>query len=1048
MPNIEDSSKVVPPRPSRVMNLVRILNGGETGVSGEQIRHKTQALNASRAADAGRKLPVATSRILRELSKKLSHSEATAPGLSSLESASAAQALAKEYRDIGYFELSLQFYHEALAARQFLLGGTHATTLNTLDSIAGVFEIQSKWDDARAYYQQSLDGRRDNPAFGPDHPSILVAATKVAKMLNSAGSLEDALGQYTDILTRYSAMPNKGSTPALAVRSEIATINLKLKNFQEAATQYRIVLEGRQSNLGAGHRLTIETVKAIDMVEKLIADSIAEPADGSSSTSNPEITSDSSTSKPSFSEPPCLDFDLSAYKAAIAEKQKSLGKQHPETLKAMFDLAQAYASNGQDEAAIGWYHETLMGRENIFGQSHPLVLSTCHALAESYKAHEDYSSALKYCQQALHGREVKLGLEHQDTLRSVLTIGGIYKALREYSKAIDLMTRAVDGYKSKFGPTHPSTLHAQYQLAETFKQKGRLNEALEIHQEVLCARLEVIGISHQATFASQYAIGSILHSLSRDAEAAQTFLELLNGEEKLLGKYHSSTTATALQLGSVYWTLEKWTEALTYYQFALEGIQRLSKCHTISGWTTISNIALCHVMLEQFNDALELQRKVLGISETVHGIEHPGTIQACDRLAQTCMKTENFEEAQELYGRVLVDKEKKLPDTDADVSRILFQLSLCCFSNAQYEKSAVWARRLLSAGNETHIEHRIDTMRRLGIIYTHQARNEEALEILQKALEESTAALGNEHWLSQRLTEQITSLYLTMDRDTTASQIFQKQLEWAQSQLSTGNPEPVILLCELARVHEKENQYSEALSLWSAALETITSSHALFSLKPDITCNIIDIHIKLHDTDIALSLLQDLLQFQTSETEQLNTYLRIGSIHDTLSDYSSAITAFTEVLRIEESSLGETHSDTLCTLRKLSSLYLSTGDLKTALGLCQRAVAGFRSTQSSIQVYATLTTLSQILIAMGHLTSALEAQEEAAIEFETVSGPLDEQSLRAGLLLAEMYQLLERNEKAVLWFEKVLSGYKQKLGARHPGAEKAERGLLELRGCS
>src|SRR5438034_11571024 len=105
------------------------MKGSMRGPFGEAVTNQTQRLNAERSSLVGGKAANAASTTgnLRTLIHTLSSREAAASGLSSHESATAAQALAKAYQDVNQFDMALEYYHQALAAREFLLGPTHPT---------------------------------------------------------------------------------------------------------------------------------------------------------------------------------------------------------------------------------------------------------------------------------------------------------------------------------------------------------------------------------------------------------------------------------------------------------------------------------------------------------------------------------------------------------------------------------------------------------------------------------------------------------------------------------------------------------------------------------------------------------------------------------------------------------------------------------------------------------------------------------------------------------------------------------------------------------
>lgn len=72
-----------------------------------------------------------------------------------------------------------------------------------------------------------------------------------------------------------------------------------------------------------------------------------------------------------------------------------LGKEHPDTLTSMNNLAGLYESQGKCEAAKALYEETLQLRKKILGLEHPQTLGSINKLARLYESQGKYEAADK-----------------------------------------------------------------------------------------------------------------------------------------------------------------------------------------------------------------------------------------------------------------------------------------------------------------------------------------------------------------------------------------------------------------------------------------------------------------------------------------------------------------------------------------------------------------------------------------------------------------------------------------------------------------------------
>jgi eukaryotic-like serine/threonine-protein kinase len=128
---------------------------------------------------------------------------------------------------------------------------------------------------------------------------------------------------------------------------------------------------------------------------------------------------------------------------ARATYQAKLGPEHPDTLRCMNNLAQAYQAAGKLDLALPLFEETL-----------------------------------KF-------RKAKLGPEHPDTLASMNNVASAYLAAGKLDLALPLFEETLKLQKAKLGPDHPNTLRCMNNLAEAYQVAGKLDLALPLFQEAL-----------------------------------------------------------------------------------------------------------------------------------------------------------------------------------------------------------------------------------------------------------------------------------------------------------------------------------------------------------------------------------------------------------------------------------------------------------------------------------------------------------------------------------------------------------------------------------
>jgi hypothetical protein len=70
----------------------------------------------------------------------------------------------------------------------------------------------------------------------------------------------------------------------------------------------------------------------------------------------------------------------------LADRERILGVDHPDTLTARGNLAESYREAGRSGEAISLEQRVLADRERILGAEHPDTLAARDNLARSYRA--------------------------------------------------------------------------------------------------------------------------------------------------------------------------------------------------------------------------------------------------------------------------------------------------------------------------------------------------------------------------------------------------------------------------------------------------------------------------------------------------------------------------------------------------------------------------------------------------------------------------------------------------------------------------------------
>ena len=112
-------------------------------------------------------------------------------------------------------------------------------------------------------------------------------------------------------------------------------------------------------------------------------------------------------------------------------REMVLGKEHPDTLRSMNNLAVCLDEQKKWDEAEPLYRETLMLREMVLGKEHPDTLLTMYNLATMLADQERYEEAEQVFRETWMLSRTVLGKNHRDTL---LTRDRLASVLRSQGK--------------------------------------------------------------------------------------------------------------------------------------------------------------------------------------------------------------------------------------------------------------------------------------------------------------------------------------------------------------------------------------------------------------------------------------------------------------------------------------------------------------------------------------------------------------------------------------------------------------------------------------
>jgi tetratricopeptide (TPR) repeat protein len=202
----------------------------------------------------------------------------------------------------------------------------------------------------------------------------------------------------------------------------------------------------------------------------------------------------------------------------VADQERVLGPDHPDTLTARNNLAADYQQVGRTDEAITLHEQNLADRERVLGPDHPDTLASRHNLAADYQQVGRTDEAITLQEQNLADFERILGPDHPDTLTTRNSLATAYRAAGRTDEAITLQEQNLADRERILGPDHPDTLHSRHNLANAYAAAGRTDEAITLHEQNLADRERILGPDHPDTLHSRHNLANAYRSAGRATE--------------------------------------------------------------------------------------------------------------------------------------------------------------------------------------------------------------------------------------------------------------------------------------------------------------------------------------------------------------------------------------------------------------------------------------------------------------------------------------------------------------------------------------------------
>ncbi|KAJ7614873.1 hypothetical protein FB45DRAFT_1109088 [Roridomyces roridus] len=436
------------------------------------------------------------------------------------------------------------------------------------------------------------------------------------------------------------------------------------------------------------------------------------------------------------------------YELNLQRQRELLGKHHPDTLRAMANLAATYWQLGRYREAEPLEISVLKQRQKLLGDDHPDTLRAMANLAATYRQLGRYREAEHLKGSVLKQRQKLLGDDHPDTLRAMANLAATYGQLGRYREAEPLEISVLKQRQKLLGDDHPDTLRAMANLAATYGQLGRYREAEPLEISVLKECQKLLGDDHPDTLRAMANLAATYRQLGRYREAEPLEISVLQQCQRLLGDNHPDMLLAMANLAATYWKLGRYREAEHLEGSVLKQRQKLLGDDHPDTLRAMANLAVTYGQLGRYREAEPLEISVLKECQKLLGDDHPDTLRAMANLAATYGHLGRYREAEPLKVSVLKERQKLLGYDHPDTLRAMANLAATYGQLGRYREAEPLEISVLKERQKLLGDHHPDTLRAmasLALTYWKLGRYQEAEPLETIVLEQRQKLLNDDH---------------------------------------------------------------------------------------------------------------------------------------------------------------------------------------------------------------------------------------------------------------------------------------------------------------
>jgi CHAT domain-containing protein/tetratricopeptide (TPR) repeat protein len=241
----------------------------------------------------------------------------------------------------------------------------------------------------------------------------------------------------------------------------------------------------------------------------------------------------------------------------------------------------------------------------------------------------------------------------------------------------------------------------------------------------------------------------------------------------------------------------------------------------------LADLARVVQLQQRLADAAPIYRRLLDLTRTVSGANHPDVAQHAMQLSTVLTQLARYPESEALieeaigvYAITAGDESEEMASALTELGRVQFRRGLLEAADSSYHRALALFRAPALAGHPLEAV----TVNNLAVLYVDEARYQEASELYEEVARLNAVVYGPDHIQVAINYYNLASLYMRWARYDEAEPLLRRSLSIHLQQFGPDHPATARLYMALANLAEKQSNIAEAEQLYRRALGTFEAA--------------------------------------------------------------------------------------------------------------------------------------------------------------------------------------------------------------------------------